>query len=271
MSLKLVNVPEGLCDYPSQPRSFKPAGYIESLAANIEANGQQVPVIGWTANGRYQLGDGGCRLDAIRLHGLMLVLGIDLGQEPSRLELLVAQASIDLHKQHLPPVDRARLYQSIQAEKGSNGKETAEAVGISASLLSRYLPLVNLAPDLQVLVNSGQLEWTKGSLIAQATADHDQQRQMAKEAQAMTRDGLAAKLRKPCNGSTAGVKVNRLKIELSSVTLTVAGKGLTHDAAIAATTEAQRIMEKGRREGLSAKTIQKISADRAGKNGGIEP
>ncbi len=44
MSLKLLNAPEGLCDYPSQPRSFKPSGYIESLAANIKANGQQVPV-----------------------------------------------------------------------------------------------------------------------------------------------------------------------------------------------------------------------------------
>lgn len=111
------------------------------------------------------------------------VLALDLGKEPSKVELLVAQASIDLHKQHLPPVDRARLYQSIQAEQGSNGKETAEAVGISGSLLTRYQYLLNLAPDLQTRVNSGQLEWTKGSLIAQATADHDQQRQMANKAQ----------------------------------------------------------------------------------------
>ncbi len=38
------------------------------------------------------------------------MLGLDMGKEPTKLELLVAQASIDLHKQHLPPVDRARLY-----------------------------------------------------------------------------------------------------------------------------------------------------------------
>lgn len=55
MLMKLVNVPVDQCDYPSQPRSHKPPGYIESLAANILKNGQQVPVIGFTANGASSL------------------------------------------------------------------------------------------------------------------------------------------------------------------------------------------------------------------------
>jgi len=266
MALKLVNVPVELCDYPSQPRSHKPPGYIESLAANIKAHGQQVPVIGWMANGRYQLGDGGCRLDAIRLNGGTHVLGLDLGKEPSRVELLVAQASIDLHKQHLPPVDRARLYLSIQAEKGSNGKATAEAVGISASLLSRYLPLVNLAPDLQTTVNSGQLEWTKASLIAQATADHDQQRQLAKEAQAMTRDALAVSVRKKRNGhSDNGVKVNRLKILLGpeGESVTITGTDLSLDDAIEVLQDTLKFARKAQSENLDVKTWAAVMRDRS--------
>jgi ParB family chromosome partitioning protein len=263
---KLINQPQESCVYSSQPRSYKPPGYIESLAANIKANGQKVPGLGWMENGRVQLADGGCRLEAIRLAGLTHMLVIDLGKEPSRLELLVAQASIDLHNQHLPSVDRARLYHAIQAEKGSNGKETAEAVGISPSLLSRYLPLVNLAPDLQALVNSEQLEWTKGSLIAQATADHEQQRQMAKEAQGMTRDALALSVRKKRNGhGDNGVKVNRLKIPLGpeGESVTITGSDLSLADAIEILQDTLKFAKKAQSENLDVKTWRAVMRDRA--------
>lgn len=266
MSLKLINVPEEICDYPSQPRSYKPPGFIESLASNIKANGQQVPCIGWMANGRYQLIEGGCRLDAIRLNRGTHVLGLDLGKEPSKVELLVAQASIDLHKQYLPPVDRARLYQSIMAEQGSNGKDTAEAVGISPSLFSRYLPLVNLAPDLQAMVNSEQLKWTKGSLIAQATADHDQQRQLAQEALAMTRDALAVSVRKKKNGhGDNGVKVDRLKIPLGpeGESVTITGSDLALADVIEILQDTLKFAKKAQSENLDVKTWRAVMRDRA--------
>ncbi len=57
------------------------------------------------------------------------------------------------------------------AEKGSNGKETAEAVGISASVLSRYLHLVNLAPISRHSSTAASWNGRKASLIAQQTAD----------------------------------------------------------------------------------------------------
>jgi ParB family transcriptional regulator, chromosome partitioning protein len=260
MALRIGNIATELCDYPSQPRSYKPPGYIESLAANIKANGQKVPVLGWTANGRFQLGDGGCRLEAIRMAGLTHVLVMDLGKEPSKLELLMAQASIDLHRQHLPPVDRARLYQSVMTEKATNGKETAEALGISPSLLSRYLPLLNLAPDLQAMVNSGELEWTKGSLIAQATGDHEQQRQMAKEAQGMTRDTLAAAVRKSRKGQSAeaGVKLSRLRIPLDreGQSVVIAAKdGLSVEGLIGVGQELVSLGKQAQRQEMDIKAL----------------
>jgi ParB family chromosome partitioning protein len=266
MTLKLVSIPVELCDYASQPRSHKRVGYIESLAANIKANGQKVPVIGWMESIRFQLADGGCRLEAIRLAGLTHVLALDLGKEPSKIDLLVAQASIDLHKQHLPPVDRARLYQSIQAEQGANGKETAEAVGISPSMLTRYLYLLNLAPDLQALVNSEELEWTKASLIGQATADPDAQRELMQAAKGMTRDALAASLRKQQKPESAGndVRVRRLTVPLGldGQSMTITGGNLTLDDAIAVLQQTLKSAKKARSEKLDVKTWVAVMRDR---------
>jgi len=178
----------------------------------------------------------------------------------------MAQASIDLHKQHLPPVDRARLFESIIAEKGFTGKEAAELLGISPSLLSRYLCLTKLAPDLQQLVNSGQMEWTKGSLIAQATLDHDQQREMAKTAAGMSRDKLAATVRKQRsgNGEASGVRVNRLKVPLPGGTVvTLAGNDLSLSDVIEVLTETLKAARKANEESLDGKTWVRVMADKA--------
>jgi ParB family transcriptional regulator, chromosome partitioning protein len=260
MGLRLINVPIEICDYPSQPRSHKPPDYINSLAANIRAIGQKDPVLGWMANGRFQLGDGGCRLEAMRQGGFTQVLAMDLGKEPSKLELLMAQASIDLHRQHLPPVDRARLYRSIMTEKATNGKETAEALGISPSLLSRYLPLLNLDPDLQALVNRGEMDWGKGSLIALATSDHEQQRLMAKEAQCMTRDSLAAAVRKSRKGQSGepSAKLSRLRIPLDreGQSVMIAAKdGLTVEGLIGVGQELVSLGKQAQRQEMDIKAL----------------
>ncbi len=217
-AMNLVMVPTDICDYPTQPRTWTQSvrDYCRQLGENMMAHGQKVPVIGWFAGKRFQLGDGGCRLEAAKDVGIRELLALDLGKEPTRGELLLAQASIDLHKQHLPPVDRARLYQSIMSERGFNGKQTAEALNVTESWLSRFLPLTDLAPDLQESVNSGTLEWTKGSLIAQASKDHAQQREMARAAAGMTRDALAASIRKARNEGRPRETTSRIKVEGTS-------------------------------------------------------
>jgi ParB family chromosome partitioning protein len=266
MLMKLLNVPVDQCDYPSQPRSRLDLEYCRSLGLNMKTNGgQKVPAIGWFAGVRFQLADGGCRLEGAKLCGIPTLLVLDLGKEPSKAELLKAQASIDLHKQFLPPVDRARLFQANLEASGCTAKQLAQDLGgISDSLICRYLQLLTLAPDVQEQVNAGTLEWSKGCLIAQESKDHDRQRQLAAEAAGMTREALAGKLRKQAVGVTGDARVNRLKINLTSgITVTVCGKSLTLDAAIEAAAEARKVMDKGRKEGLTAKTIQKVSADRA--------
>jgi ParB family transcriptional regulator, chromosome partitioning protein len=271
-TLKLVTVPIDICDYPMQPRTWTEAvrDYSRRLGENILAHGQKVPVIGWFVGQRFQLADGGCRLEGAKLVGIRELLALDLGKEPTRAELLLAQASIDLHKQHLPPVDRARLYQSIMTERGFNGKQTAEALNVTESWLSRFLVLTDLAPDLQELVNNGTLEWSKGSLIAQATKDFEQQREMAKAAAGMTRDALAASIRQARNGHGGKgdhetIKVTRIKCDVPGrkANLTVTGKDISLVQAIEIVQDWLREAKKAAEQGLSAKSFERVCKDKA--------
>ena len=203
-TMNLITVLTEICCFPldQQPRTRTQSvhDYCRRLGENMLAHGQKVPVIGWYEGERFMLEDGGCRLEGAKLLNIRELLALDLGKKPTKGELLLAQASIDLHKQHLPPVDRARLYRSIMAEGRLNGKQTAEALNVTESWLSRFMHLLDLAPDLQELVNGEALEWTKAAIIAKATLDHEQQRELAKAASGMTRDALAASVRKRCNG-----------------------------------------------------------------------
>jgi ParB family transcriptional regulator, chromosome partitioning protein len=271
-TLKLVTVPIDICDYLTQPRTWTDAvrNYCRRLGENILAHGQKVPVIGWFVGKRFQLADGGCRLEGAKLVGIRELLALDLGKEPTRGELLLAQASIDLHKQHLPPVDRARLYQSIMIERGFNGKQMAEELKVTESWLSRFLPLTDLAPDLQELVNSGALEWTKGSLIAQAAKDFDQQREMGNAAAGMTRDALAASIRKARNGHGGKgdhetVKVTRIKCDVPGrkANLTVTGQDISLAQAIEIVQDWLREAKKAAEQGLSAKSFERVCKDKA--------
>ena len=267
MQRKLIDVPEGICDYPTQPRSFKPRSHVEALFHSIKKSGQQIPALGWFKGERFQLYDGGCRLEAIRLAGLPTILAMDLGKEPAPLELFLAQAAIDLHKQHLPPVDRARLFANIMAEGGLNGKQTAEALGISPSLVSFYLPLLDLASDLQEMVNAEGLELTKAVPIARATKDHEQQRELAKAASGMSRQEVVASAKRATNGNDQpAVKVSRLKLLLPSrmtVTIAVEGDGVTLDQIVEQLTELLKQARKANDESLDARTFARVLADKS--------
>ncbi len=271
-TMNLVTVLTAICDYPMQPRTWTESvrAYCRQLGENMQAHGQKVPVIGWFVGKRFQLADGGCRLEGAKLAGIRELLALDLGKEPTKGDLLLAQASIDLHKQHLPPVDRARLYRSIMAERGFNGKQTAEELKVTESWLSRFLPLTDLAPDLQELVNSGALEWSKGSLIAQASKDFEQQRELAKAAAGMTRDAFAASVRKARHGNGGEgdhetVKVTRIKCEVPGrkATITIAGQDISLSLAIDIVAEWLKEARKAAESGLSAKSFERVCKDKS--------
>lgn len=268
MSLpQLINVLVAICDNPLQPRSVKDPGYCLGLGQNMQANGQKVPVIGYMKNGRFIIYDGGCRLEGARQVGMTELLALDLGREPTRLELLMAQASIDLHRQHLPPIDRARLFASLCKEHGCTARQLAGMLHVSEAVISRSIALLQLPDGLQQQVNEGKLDARRGYLLSQE-ADPARQRELASQAAELSRDELERRVRKPKGDGTPQVRMKRIVCPLpSGISITVSGADLSLDDFIEALAEAQKEARKAREQALDAKTFAAVMRDKARKAG----
>lgn len=268
MSLpQLIKVPEARCDYPSQPRSVVDPDYCRSLGENMKANGQKVPVIGYTKGERFILCDGGCRLEGARLAGIPELLALDLGKEPTRLELLMAQASIDLHRQHLPPIDRARLFASLCKEQSCTARKLAEMLHVSEAVISRAIALLQLPDDIQQQVNAGKLDARRGYVLSQEQ-DPARQRELASQAAELSREELERRVRGPKQSDTPQVRMKRILCPLpSGVSISVSGADLSLDDLIEALSEAQKEARKAREQSLDAKTFAAVMRDKAKKGG----
>src|SRR5579884_354890 len=139
--------------------------------------------------------DGGCRVAGAKMRGIAKLLALDLGKAPTPLEVMLAQAHIDQHKQHFRPMDRARLWHGIKAKRGCTAKQLAKELEVSDSLVGDYLSLMKLPPEVQELVDSGALHLSKASLIAQQESDPQRQRELAALAKDMSRSELVARVK----------------------------------------------------------------------------
>ncbi len=266
MSAKLIKVRPQDCDYPSQPRSNPDPAYCLSLGESMKANGQQVPIIGYTdpKTGRFIVEDGGCRIEGARLHDIPELLALDLGKEPTPLELEKAQAAIDIHKQHFPPMDRARLWHSIKEKRGCTAKQLAKELGVSDSLVGDYESLLTLPPDVQEQVNSGALQMSKAKSIAQEVSDPDRQRELAALAKNMSRSELAAILKKSRRNGQPVVRVDSMRCPLpSGATVVVKGSKLTLEDAIQDLTQLLKAMKKASEDGIDGSTFARFCRDKA--------
>jgi ParB family transcriptional regulator, chromosome partitioning protein len=262
---KLIKVRPEICDYPSQPRSDLDPANDRSLGENMKAIGQQVPIIGHTdpQTGRFIVADGGRRLNASVLSGIAELLALDLGKAPTPLELQMAQASIDIHKQHFRVMDRARLWHSIKEMRGCTARQLATELGVSDSLVGDYESLLTLPPDVQEQVNSGALQMSKAKSIAQEVSDPDRQRELAALAKGLSRSELAATLKQNRRNGQPVVRVNSMRCPLpSGVTVVVKGSDLTLEDAIQALTELLKAMKKASDDGIDGSTFARICRDK---------
>jgi ParB family transcriptional regulator, chromosome partitioning protein len=267
MTLNLKMVPTEKCDYPSQPRSNPDLDYCRRLGANMKAIGQKVPVIGNTdpVTGVFNVIDGGCRLIGAREEGIPELLALDLGKAPTLPELLMAQAAIDLYRQHLRAIDRARLWQANMKERVCTARKLAKELGVDESLVGDFLSLLRLPSDVQEQVNSGVLHMSKASMIAQQESNPDRQRELAALAPDIPRSKLAARIKRmQRGGQQEEVRVNSLRCPLpTGTTVVLKGRELTLDDAIQALTELLRAMKKASEDGIDGSTFSRICRDKA--------
>jgi len=268
MTPRLITILLATCDILFNPRSNRDPAYCQSLGENIRAIGQQVPIIGYYRDDRFIVVDGGCRVEGMKMNGLTEVLAHDLGKEPSELDLKTAQFCIDIHKQHLPPMDRARLIDDLLKVRGCTGRELARDMSVSESTITNHRHLLNLTPELQEKVNSGTLDWTKAIYIGREP-DPARQQELATLAATMSRDELAASCRKKQQNSksTATAKLNRIHCPMPLGTITISGQGLTLEDAIKVLVELLKLMREASKDNLDAKTFSAVCAQKAKKTG----
>ncbi|QJW98487.1 ParB/RepB/Spo0J family partition protein [Frigoriglobus tundricola] len=272
--LRLLTVLLAACDIAYNPRSARDPSYCRALGENIRTNGQKVPIIGFFVGERFQVADGGCRVEGMRIAGLTEVLALDWGKEPTPSDLLMAHASIDVHKQFLPPLDRARLFRSLLDARGCTAKQLADELSISDSLVGKYLSLLSLPADLQEQVTTGALEFGKACVLPQEP-DPFRQRELAAVAPNMSRDAFAALVRKgrqpshsaPQTGpirTTPSVKLARVRCPLSTgATVVVSGPEMTLGDLIEALSSALEAARKANKDSLDVKTAEKVWKDKA--------
>lgn len=140
-------------------------------------------------------------------------------------------------------------------------KDLAEKLSLSPPMVTNILSVDGLIPAAREAFLAGAFGFSTAYEISQG--DDAQQHQMLSLKLGGASRGALRQARRKANGSDP-VKVKRIKIETSlGITVTFSGNDLALDDAIEAAPEAAKIMEKGRKDGLTAKTIQQMSAEKA--------
>jgi hypothetical protein len=152
---------------------------------------------------------------------------------------------------------------------GMTQAEIARRHSYDRGLVSTHLKIMTDGiPALIEAYEGGLIPFTSAGFIARQPAE--QQHALIDEARNTRRDDLVRRHRKPKADAPAAdtSKVTRIRITLpSGVTVVLSGKDLSLEAAAQAARDAEKLIEKGRKEGLSAKTISKVSVERS-KAGG---
>ncbi len=172
---------------PDQPRQTFPAEGIEELAQSIREKGILQPVVvkkrpGHTSGPHYELVCGERRLKAALLSGLEKIPAVI--KEIAQNDLLEWALVENIQREDLNPLEEARAYERLVAERGFSQDEVAKRVGKNRTTVTNAIRLLRLPAEVTGYVRDGKL--TAGharALLGLFTQDHQVQlaRRIAKE------------------------------------------------------------------------------------------
>lgn len=144
---------------PSQPRGEFSDEAIQQLARSINAKGQLHPIrVRWSdALEKWIIISGERRWRATKEAGLPTIECYFQTGDPTPSEILEQQLVENLLREDLKPMEQAQAFSQLMELNGWNGKQTAEALHISPSKVSRSLALLDLPKDVQQRVIDGEL------------------------------------------------------------------------------------------------------------------
>ena len=150
---------------PHQPRHRFDAPALEELAESIRRHGVLQPLlVSEDGPERYLLMTGERRWRAARLAGLRTVPAVIRERLADGEQLEVALVE-NLQRQDLTPLEEARAFDALRTSLGLSQAEIAERVAIDRSTVANSLRLLKLPPEVQELVEGGDISAGHGRTL----------------------------------------------------------------------------------------------------------
>lgn len=257
MKVEMVPIGEFLVDESNLRKS--PVELTE-LIESIRTHGIQVPLIGYRTKGKVIPVDGKCRLEASRMVGIAELPVVILDGKPTEAELLVAQLTINGHRQALNPVDRWKGFERLMSLNNWSPGQLAKALAISNSEVTSILALGKLTPEERALVQQGKIKLSAAYAISRMPAEERAEWVSRAAAGEVTRDQLNVKARrKKC----AGQKKGRVRFEMPFGLVSVAAHSQFDLAGCIELLDGlSRELRKLRGQGLDVATASRVLLDR---------
>lgn len=168
---------EALASNPAQPRSRIAADDLEGLAASITARGILEPIVVRAQAGKFQIIAGERRWRAARLAGLEQVPVVV--REASDDDVGLLALIENLQREDLNPIEEALAFRRLADRGGMTHVAIASEVGRSRTAVTNTLRLLELAPQVRRLVETGELRAAAGRALV--PLDAARQAQLAAE------------------------------------------------------------------------------------------
>jgi len=168
---------------PDQPRKEFDPEAIELLAASFRDRGQLQPIrVRWVESAdRYMVVVGERRYRAAMRAGVDSVACIVADGSASAEDILEDQLVENALRENLRPVEQARAYRTLMSARGFTQSQLAERLRVTQGAISKALALLDLPPEIQAKVESGEIPPSTGRELANVT-DPGEQAELAREA-----------------------------------------------------------------------------------------
>lgn len=178
---QIVLLPVGSIDpNPFQQREDFPEDYIQELADSMPTPQHLVQAVVARAHptmgGRYQLVVGECRLRAHKLKGHPHIKAVVRTYDDDQMEDIALLENVQ--RKDLKPLEEAKGYQRLQDKYGTT-EAVATKTGKSVATVQARIALLALVPDVQTMVNKGELNLQQAALLVDVQ-EPDEQLRIAK-------------------------------------------------------------------------------------------
>lgn len=245
---------------PANVRKARTAEYLRNLGQSV-IQGQKTPLI---------IAPDMMILDGNGMHAGVMMIDpeheLECIMTDEELNAIDIQVITSIHKQTLQPFE---LYRAAMQEEQKNPDrklgDLAARWGVGQGWLTKIRSLKDCIPAVVEQAEAGLIGPNDWYAMSQVDAG-EQHRLLDIRLNGGKREDLERETRKRRNGNghAQAVRAARIRIDVGNgVTVTVAGPNLSLDDGIVAVSMAGKLMVKGQKDGLTARTISKVSAEKA--------